>query len=647
MAVAAADSSAGPTGALWAAGAPVPYLALAKVFEAIESISSRLKIVELLRDFFRQVLWLTPADLLPAIYLSINRLAPEYQGVELGVGESILMKAVADATGRTLQMVKVYNTTCCAACFPSHILPQASYTELGDLGLVAKASRNVQRTMMPPTPLTIQHVFKVLKGIALEKGNASQGKKQGMIKQLIVSCREAEATYLIRSLEGKLRIGLAEQSVLVAIAHAVIYTPPDAKPRVWNAAKGVKAEAFAERLTRATEVIKSVFSELPNYEAVIPALLKHGIEDLPKHCFLTPGIPVKPMLAQPTKGITEVLDRFTGVPFTCEYKYDGERAQIHRLADGSILVYSRNLENNTSKYPDIIQNLPHALNEGTQSFILDCEAVAYDRVQKKILPFQVLSTRARKGVELEDIKVQVQLYAFDLLFLNGESHVKAPFAERRALLHKAFHEVEGEFAFASHKDASDTEEIQAFLNEAIAHSCEGLMIKTLEEGSVGSSYEPSKRSYKWLKVKKDYLQGLADSFDLVPIGAFYGRGKRTGVYGAYLLACYDDENEVYQTCCKIGTGFSDEALQNHTQFFKEHVIESAKPYYRFGDGIVPDVWFDPAQVWEVQAADLSISPAYKAAEGLVAPSKGISLRFPRFIRIRDDKKPEVRASVLG
>lgn len=92
----------------------MPYLALAKVFEAIEGISSRLKIVELLRDFFRQVLWLTPGDLLPAIYLSINRLAPEYQGVELGVGESILMKAVADATGRTLQMVKVSLRLRCA-----------------------------------------------------------------------------------------------------------------------------------------------------------------------------------------------------------------------------------------------------------------------------------------------------------------------------------------------------------------------------------------------------------------------------------------------------------------------------------------------------------------------------------------------------
>lgn len=220
-----------------------------------------------------------------------------------------------------------------------------------------------------------------------------------------------------------------------------------------------------------------------------------------------PGIPVKPMLAQPTKGIQEVLDRFTNTTFSCEFKYDGERGQIHHVKDQFTSIYSRNLENNTSKYPDIINRLPNALVLGTESFILDCEVVAWDVTNKRILPFQVLSTRARKGVSIDDIKVQVCLFAFDLLYLNGQSLVKESFNSRREKLRSCFREVEGELIFAKNIDSTDIEEIQTFLEDAIEGNCEGLMVKTLNNNA---TYEPSKRSYSWLKVKKDYINGKKD-----------------------------------------------------------------------------------------------------------------------------------------
>jgi DNA ligase-1 len=225
----------------------------------------------------------------------------------------------------------------------------------------------------------------------------SQGKNIAIIKKLLASCSSSkdptqdhsnEAKYLIRSLEGKLRIHLAEKTVLVALAHAAVHSQP-ANPN--STSKQVKVDP--SDLPRAEEVVKAVFSELPSYDIVVPALLQSGWRGLKERCKLTPGVPLKPMLAKPTKSIGEVLDRFEGREFTCEYKYDGERAQIHFIppkeggkGGGETKVYSRNSEDMSKRYPDIVEQLPRIIKpegRGKGGFVLDCECVAWDAKEER------------------------------------------------------------------------------------------------------------------------------------------------------------------------------------------------------------------------------------------------------------------------
>lgn len=625
------------TSRTWKDGEPVPYRFLANVFRKVEEISGRLEIQAILTELFRNIIVSTPEDLVPTIYLCCNKLAPAHDGIELGIGESILLKALSQVSGRTVEALK------------------SLYKEKGDLGDVAATARTNQKTMFPPPPLTIRKVFQELKAIAVITGKNTQEQKRGKILRLLVAASTNESKYISRAVLGKLRIHLADKTVIAALAAAVVFQQLNVRTNVLLTKDGKrkakmtrKEEDIGETLKDASNLLAAVYSQLPVWDVVVPKLLELKTIDqrLVEACKLIPGIPVSPMLAKPTKAISEVLEKFAETSFTCEYKYDGERAQVHRSIDGTMRIYSRNAENLTPKYPDLIAKIPGALKRDYKkaSFIIDAEAVAYDVDKKKILPFQELQGRKRKDVDAATVTVKVCIFAFDLLFFNGESLLAESLSERRKRLQESFCEMEGEFMFVQGRDSREPEMIMDLLNESIKAGCEGLMVKAL--AGENSTYEPANRSQNWLKVKKDYLEGIGDSLDLVPIGGYLGRGKRTGTYGAFLLACYDPDTEEYQSICKIGTGFSEEDLEGFARFFNDpdagNRSSCAKSYYKIPElkTLQPDVWFEPVQVWEVKCADLSLSPQHMAAIGQVDPGKGIALRFPRFIRSREDKKPE-------
>lgn len=628
-------------------GQVLPYQVLVELFSLVEAMSGRIEITSALTNFLRTVIANSPQDLLPCLYLLTNTLYPTFEGKELGVGDSLLIKAISEATGRQTRDVRT------------------ELDEKGDLGIVAEGSRTKQRTIsfgpiskdvQPKSTLTVQGVLTAFRQIAAMEGRASQDRKVGTIKKLLVSCVGKEARYLVRGIQGKLRIGLARQTIIVALAHAISLTGPvggvcDYNPEGRSNFPPIclQIPATAADLLEAENTLKQVHSELPSFEAIVPVLLSEGIQGAAEKCHLQPGVPVEPMLAKPTRGITEVLDRFADTAFTCEWKYDGERGQVHIFDDNVLRVFSRNTEDMTGKYPDVgiavresmqLAKVNFGDEAAVTSCVLDGEVIAYDVEKKTLLPFQILSTRSRKEVSLENIKVPVMYAAFDLLYLNGQSLLRTPLRQRRELLLRHFAQVEGKFTHAISREGNDTAEMHQWLLDAVKDGCEGLMVKVLDGKE--STYEPSRRSQNWLKLKKDYMQGMTDSFDLVPVGAWYGKGKRTGVYGAYLLACFDPESEEFQTVCKVGTGFSEENLELLANVFKEKGVVASQPSNVLGGDsgqIVPDVWFDPesSEIWEVAAADLSLSPVHMGSIGLVHPDKGIGLRFPRFLRRRDDK----------
>ncbi|KAL6120910.1 cdc17 [Nucleospora cyclopteri] len=573
----------------------ITFLEFSKILESIEKTTKRLEIQELLSDFLKNVRENDKDALIPILFMSVATVYPQFKNLELNVGETAIQSILTECTGLSLPTIR------------------RKFKETGDYGRISQQFRIKQLSLIKKKKLSCEEVYKALQKICLTTGKNSSNDKRNIMLSLIGNASPIETKYLIRLFEGKMKIGLALQTVLISLSLAYGETE--------------------------TQIIKTAFNKNPDFTNLIALIENYGIENLEKYSCISTGIPLKPMLATPAVNLSKAFSKFEDSPFLAEYKYDGERIQIHFNREkkdngeknikrsfftksnseetiGSISVYSRNCEEITIKFPDVA-----SLQLSDKSYIIDGEVVAFENGE--ILPFQILSTRKRKIIN--KIEVKVCVFVFDILYFDGEELVDFPLKERRKILHANFREIPGKFHFAEGKICNSVEEIEGMFKKSIDGNCEGLMLKNLD-----ALYQPSRRTNTWIKLKKDYVDSMGDSVDLIVIGAYYGKGKRTGTYGNFLLAAYNDEIDKFEACCKIGTGFSDENL---TEFYK--TLETTAAQQDVLTDLIPDVFIKPNRVWEVKAASLSLSPIYKA--GADETGRGISLRFPRFVRQRNDK----------
>ncbi len=573
------------------------FAELVSLFGELEGTSKRLEIRQALSDFLAKV---EPAELPAVIYLLQGQLRPEYEGVELGVADSLARKALALATGLPEGTVRQHGS------------------RSGDLGDTAESLWGEGKKLASP-PLEVKEVYDRLTRVAEAKGEGSQEVKVDLLRDLLTSARATEAKYLVRLVLGRLRLGVKEMSLVDALAAA--FAPE---------------EGFKE----ARAAVEAAFNVTSDLGEVASRLATQGLPGL-AGVQAQVGKPVRAMLAEREATLKDALDRMGGTA-ALEYKYDGLRLQAHfpGTHGGPVKLFSRRLEDVSAQFPEILEAIPSSLQKGPA--IVEGECVPVDPVTGELRPFQEISRRRGRKYELTRFQeeVPVRLVLFDVLLAPEGPTMDRPYPDRRARLEDLVGVTE-RIDLAAREVVRDLGSAEAFFLRALSDGCEGVMVKSL---ATGSTYRAGARGFWWIKYKREYTHELADTVDTVVVGAFRGRGRRAGRYGALLVAAYDAEREVFPTLCKVGTGFDDRALKDLTRRLSPHELK--EPPRDVVSTLVPDVWLEPSLVLELRGAELTLSPVHRAGDGLLRAGYGFALRFPRFTgRIREDKSPEEATEV--
>ena len=561
------------------------FAEIAEFFERMEVTSKRLELTEILVELLKN----TPINVISKVtYLIQGKLRPNFEGVELGIAERLAMKAISKSAGVSMKKI------------------EDSYKVGGDLGVTAaNILKQKTQTTFSAESITLERVYDTLFKIAKLEGKGSQDMKIKYISSLLNDATTNESKFILKILLGTLRLGIAENTLMDALAIA-----------------------FTDEKSNRV-LIENAYNVSSDLGYVSEVVAKQGINGIKKFEIAIFN-PIRPMLADRVKSEEDAIKKFQD-EFAAEYKLDGERAQIHKKGD-EIIIFSRSLEKITQYYPDIVEKIPNLLI--CDECILEAEVVAINEDTGNFLPFQELMHRRRKyKLEKAVSDYPITVNFFDILFLNGKKIIDLPYLERRNNLLKIVKDDKfvKVIPMSIIKNEGDVLEI---LENSINSGCEGLMLKMLQ-----SPYRAGMRGSNWLKLKREYQNELGDSLDLIVIGAFFGKGRRTGRYGTLLLASYNSENDTFPSICKVGTGFTDESLDQLYQILSPNV--TIKKNSKIESDMNADVWFEPSLVIEIVASEITLSPIHKTGFNILRKESGLALRFPKFTgKIRSEKNVE-------
>ena len=563
---------------------------VAEIFEKMENTTKRIELTNILVELLKK----TPKKIIPnAVYLLQGIIRPNFEGVELGIAEKLAIRAISKSSGLSIKKI------------------EDDYRKVGDLGLTASNILKLKtQTTFTAEKITLERVYETLFKIAKLEGKGSQDLKMKHISSLLNDATPLEAKFVLKILLGTLRLGVAENTVMDALAIAFTGKKEN-KERIENA--------------------YNVSSDLGKVSQMVAT---NGIDGIKKFK-ISLFSPIRPMLADRVKSEKEAIKKMPEL-FSAEYKLDGERVQIHKQAN-KIILFSRRLENITQYYPDIVENIGKSLN--VHEGVFEAEIVPINENTGEFLPFQELMHRRRK-YKLEQAVSQypITVNFFDVLYFDKKDCLNLEYSERRKILEQIIHE-DNFSKLVPMLFVKNENEIEDFLENSINAGCEGLMLKT-----PSAPYRAGTRGSNWLKLKREYRNELGDSFDLIVIGAYFGRGRRTGLYGTLLLATYNPEKDNFPSICKVGTGFTDESLDQLYQILSNNV--TLKKNSRIVSEMEADVWFEPKLVLEIVASEITLSPIHKTGLDLIRKNSGFALRFPKFTgKIRYEKAVEDASTV--
>ncbi len=643
-----------------------PFSEIVSHYGRIEDLSGRLEMTDELIDLLKDR---SPSDIEMIIRLTKGEVRPGYEDLDLGVAEKLAMKALYLVTMVSLHEIEDLSR------------------KKGDIGLLAEAIIDSKKQMsLFHEPLTLDRVFGNLEKIAKAGGRSSQDLKLKLIAEMLHDSSPLEARYLTRILCGKMRLGIADMTVIDALSY--LFTPgfeeahslmvvlegiDELKNEISKigtkrtgpiyelidiSSKPDKNNLPRETAKLMTEILEGLkgkinenraklvrtFNVHPDLGSIGRMLSEKGM-DLVLEIGVIPGIPLRSMLGERLTSVEDILEKMGGTS-AFEFKYDGLRVQVHIFNENGntrIKLFSRQLEDITDQFPDVRSSLEKSF-QGVDG-IVEGECVPVDTDTGAFLPFQVISRRRGRKYDLDEKieEIPVLFVMFDCLFMNGEDMTNRPYLSRRNAIEELFPGVDQEIVQERGLSLSNMEVIidpevgNTFFEKALEKGCEGIMAKNISDSSI---YQAGSRGWLWVRYKNDYRSELSDTLDLVIVGAFYGKGRRKGTYGALLMATWDEKESIFRTVCKLGSGFNDENLTYLIGQVDEVKGDKVSVWKNVRSEIDPDVYTRPELVLEVLAAEITFSPIHTCSFNRLRSGAGLALRFPRFTgRFRKDKGP--------